>query len=120
MTLTFMNAFDLPVPHQPPDPLDELVLELLSIGGALSQIIARMLESTRSGRSSPDAAPIPDIAFGLIRSVLGPVARKHSKRDIRASAKIVRKVTDQICNEIYLISPEYFDELDAATGGDCS
>jgi hypothetical protein len=91
---------------QPADGLDDLVTQLLECGGVLSQIISHMVRFQAAGRSAPDAAPIPEVAHSLIRSVLGGVAKRHSKRDIKVAAAIVKQATAAICDEIYYVGPE--------------
>lgn len=91
---------------QPEDSLDELVIELLACGGALSQMITGMVEFSASGRSAPDAPPIPDVARSLIRDVCRGLAKRHSKRDVRVAAAIVREATDAICNDIFAVNPD--------------
>ena len=104
--------------HTSSHPLDDLVDRLLDCGAVLSQIIATMVKFDESGRSSPVAAPIPETANALIRSVIGRVRERHSRRDIRVAASIVQAVTDAICEEIYIVAPEAFDELGAESGAD--
>ncbi len=101
-------------PHEAADPLDEIVEELLQCGGVLSQMIAGMVEFESSGRSASDTAPIPEVAHDLIRSVSLHVPRRYSKRDLRTAAKIVKEITNAICEDIYVIPPEEFDRLLAA------
>jgi len=91
---------------RPPDALDELVTELLDCGGILSQIISRMVEFQATGRSASDAAPIPEVAHSLIRSVLQDVAERHSRRDVKVAAAIVKQATGLICDEIFHVGPE--------------
>ena len=91
-------------PHHAPEPLDELVSELLAVGAVLSQMIAGMVEFEASGRSAPDAAPIPEVAHSLIRDVLDGVQKRHSKRDIRVAAKIVAESTHAICEDIFIVN----------------
>jgi hypothetical protein len=93
-------------PSNPHDVVDQLVAELLPCGGVLSQIISRMFEFSLSGRTAPDAAPIPEIAHSLIRSVLGDVGKRHSKRDLKVAARIVREATDAMCREIVSVDSE--------------
>jgi hypothetical protein len=93
-------------PAHQADSLDELVTQLLECGGALTQIIAGMVEYQASGRSAPDAAPIPEVAHSLIRGVLSGVQKRHSKRDIRVAAAIVREATDAIVNDVFFVGPE--------------
>ena len=88
------------------DSLDELVTQLLSCGGVLSQIIAGMLEFQAAGRSAPDAAPIPEVAHSLIRGVLDDVRKRHSRRDIRVAATIIAESTDAICENIFFVGPD--------------
>jgi hypothetical protein len=99
-------------PSRPPAALDDLVTQLLECGAVLSQLIAGMVEFDRSGRSAPDAAPIPVVAHELIRSALGDVRRRHSRRDIRVAAAIVAQATDAIAEDIIVVSPELLDELE--------
>jgi len=91
---------------QPPDALDELVTELLECGAVLSQIISHMVQFQAAGRAVPDAAPIPEVAHSLIRGVLRGVGKRHSKRDIKVAASIVKQATASIGDEIYLVEPE--------------
>jgi hypothetical protein len=97
---------DLLHPSPPPDALDDLVTQLLECGAILSQIISHMVQFQAAGRSAPDAAPIPEVAHSLIRGVLGGVGKRHSKRDIRAAATIVKQATASIGNEIYFVGPD--------------
>jgi hypothetical protein len=96
------DSVDVP----PPDALDELVKQLLECGGVLSQIIASMVEFQSSGRSAPDAAPIPEVAFSLIRSVTEDFLTRYSKRDLKVAARIVRDATATMCSELYVVGPE--------------
>jgi hypothetical protein len=91
---------------KPPEPLDDLVTELLECGAALSQIIDHMVQFQASGRSAPDAVPIPEIAHSLIRGVLTGVRKGYSKRDIKVAAKIVKDATSAICEDIFFVGPE--------------
>jgi hypothetical protein len=52
----------------------------------------------------------------LIRSVLDGVERGYSKRDIRVAARIVDDVTTAICDDIYVVNPEMFDDAGALDG----
>lgn len=91
---------------RPADALDELVTQLLECGGVLSQIITAMVEFQSSGRSAPDAAPIPEVAHTVIRDVLGGVGKRHSKRDVKVAARIVREATEAMCSDLYVVGPE--------------
>jgi hypothetical protein len=90
----------------PPDALDQLVTQLLESGAVLSQIISHMVEYRTARRSASDAAPIPEVAHSLIRSVLRDVGKRHSKRDIKVAAAIVKQATASIGEEIYFVDPE--------------
>jgi hypothetical protein len=82
------------------------VEQLLEIGGVLLQIIGRMVEFQASGRSGPDAAPIPEMAHALIRDVIGDVRKQHSKRDVRVAARIIEQATDCISENLFFVGPE--------------
>jgi hypothetical protein len=89
--------------------VDELVTQLLACGAVLSQIISHMVAFEQSGRSLPDTAPIPEIAHGLLGSVLTDIRRRHSRRDIRVAARIVRDATEAISENIFMVPPEVVD-----------
>jgi hypothetical protein len=91
---------------QRPDPLDELVTQLLDCGGVLSQIVARMAEFQAAGRLAPDHVPIPEVARTLLRDVLDEVVERHSIRDVRVAAEIIAESTDAICEGIFYVGPE--------------
>jgi hypothetical protein len=94
-----------------PDPLDELVTQLLECGGALSQMICHMVKFEASGLGADNVVPIPEVAHSLVRDVLRSVRKEHSKRDIRIAARIVEEATDRIANEIFLMSPDFIEEV---------
>jgi hypothetical protein len=100
---------DRPDSYEPSEPLDDLVEELLNCGGVLSQMIGHMVHFENSGRATPGVAAIPDVAHSLIKSVLDGVPKRYSKRDIKVSAAIVGEVTEAICHDIFLISPEMLE-----------
>jgi hypothetical protein len=95
--------------------VDELVSQLLSCGAVLSQIISHMVRFESSGRSAPDAAPIPDVAHELISGVLTEVRRRHSSRDLLVAGRIIGEVTDAIAENIFFVDP---DELEERGGED--
>jgi hypothetical protein len=89
-----------------PDPLDELVSELLGVGAVLSQIISNMVRFQAAGKSAPDAAPIPEIAHRLIRDVVGDLRSRHSKRDLRVAAAIIGEATNAIADNLFFVDPD--------------
>jgi hypothetical protein len=91
---------------QQPDPLDALTEQLLECGGVLSQIISHMVQFEASGQSAPDTAPIVDVARGLIRDVIGGLARRHSAAEISAAAAIVDEATEAISKDLFFVSPD--------------
>jgi hypothetical protein len=98
-----------PHPNQPRDVVDELVEQLLGIGGVLSQMISHMAAFEASGRSAPDAPPVLEVAHELIRSVIGPVIARHPAADLETATTIVDEVTTEICDEIFFVGD--VDEL---------
>jgi predicted amidohydrolase len=95
------------LPSSPlPDALDDLTTQLLECGAVLSQLISHMVEFQAAGRSAPDAAPIPEVAQSLIRGVLRDVGKRHSKRDIKVAAAIVKQATASISRDLYYVGPE--------------
>jgi len=92
--------------HPAAGPLDELVIQLLDCGGALSQIISRMVSFQAAGRSAPDSAPIPETAHSIIRDVVDGVRKRHSKWDIKVAAAIVKEATAALCDDIFFVGPE--------------
>ena len=96
--------------NQTAGPLDELVTELLGCGAVLSQIVSGMVRFAASGRSTPNLAPIPDVAHSLISDVLADVVKRYSKRDVKIAAAIIRDATETIGEEIFFVDPEFIDE----------
>ncbi len=94
--------------------LDEFVRRLLDCGGVLSQIVSHMVQTQASGRSAPDAAPIPTVAHELIVSVLTELKRGHSRRDLMVAAAIVGEATEAICENIFCVDLDAEEE----SGGD--
>jgi hypothetical protein len=92
--------------------VDELVTQLLECGAVLSQIISHMVAFEHSGRSLPDTAPIPEVAHELLGSVLGDLRRRHSRRDIRVAARIVREATETIGENIFMVPFDVVDRAD--------
>jgi hypothetical protein len=88
-----------------PDMLDELITQVLVCGGVLSQIISHMVEAQASGRSAPDAAPIPEVAHSLIRGVIADVAPLHSDEEITTTTAIIEEITNAISENIFLVPP---------------
>ena len=101
--------------RQSSDELDELTVELLDCGGVLSQIIGHMVRFEAAGRSAPGAASIPAAAHSLARSTLIVLRRRHSRRDLKIAAAIVKEATEAIYEGILLIPFEDFEDL----GTDC-
>jgi hypothetical protein len=88
-----------------PEPLDDLVARLLECGAVLGQMVAAMVEFQASGRSAPDAAPIPEVAHSLVRGELVDLLARHGMEDIALAAKIVREATDAISDGIFILGP---------------
>jgi hypothetical protein len=88
-----------------PEPLDELVARLLECGAVLSQMVAAMVEFQASGRSAPDAAPIPEVAHSLVRGELGGLVARHGKEDIALAARIVSEAAEAISDGIFILGP---------------
>ncbi|HEY3726211.1 MAG TPA: hypothetical protein VGL51_03485 [Solirubrobacteraceae bacterium] len=88
---------------QEPDALDDFTTQLLECGAVLSQIVSHMVRSEAAGRSAPDAAPIPTVAHGLIRSVIEGLSARHPAPDIAAAGAIIAEATKAICEEIYFV-----------------
>ncbi|HJS96245.1 MAG TPA: hypothetical protein VJ741_18415 [Solirubrobacteraceae bacterium] len=88
---------------QPRDPLDELVDQLLECGAVLSQIVGQMVRVEAAGLSAPDAAPIPEMAHGLIRDALGDLPGFHPDHDLTTAATIVEQATHAMCENIFIV-----------------
>jgi hypothetical protein len=89
--------------HNSPDALDELVTQLIECGAILSQIVGSMVQYKEAEGSPPGTAPIPDIAHGLIRSVVPDLAQRYSAAEIASAAAIVQQATKKMCDEIFIV-----------------
>jgi hypothetical protein len=104
---------DLNASPQSSQVLDEFIGQLLGAGAVLSQIISQMARHAAAAGPTPDAVPIPDAAHELLASVLTDLKRRYSRRDLTVAARILKNATDSICEEVYFVPLEFFDE-----GGD--
>ncbi|HZE05936.1 MAG TPA: hypothetical protein VE127_11965 [Solirubrobacteraceae bacterium] len=80
-----------------------LVDQLLACGAPVSQMMAGMKEFEASGRSSPDAPPIFEVAHSLIRSAVDGLTDRYSDDEIRISAGVVAQATIAICQNIFVV-----------------
>jgi len=90
------------VPREDAAPHQQLVDQLLQVGAILSQIVEHMLTFQASGRSAPDADPIPEVVARLLDGVLEPLAGKNEDR-VRIAADVVAQAHRQIADEIFLV-----------------
>ncbi len=88
---------------KPRDALDELVDQLLDCGAVLSQIVGQMIKAEAAGLSAPDAAPIPEVAHGMIRDVLQDLPGRHTNHDLTTAATIVEQATHAMCENIFIV-----------------
>jgi hypothetical protein len=93
-------------PPAPDDPLAALARELLDCGGVLSQIIAGMVEYGGPPADQPGFASIPEVAHGLVHSVLADVLADRGEREICSAARIVREATDALASDIFFLDPD--------------
>lgn len=92
--------------HSQSDSLGELTDQLLGCGAVLSQIVSHMVAWDASGRSAPDAAPIPEVARSLIRDVLAELTQRHTDEELKTAARIADEATTLIADNIFLASPD--------------
>ena len=64
-----------------------------------------MVKTHATGKSAPDAAPIPTVAHELVGGVITDLTRRHSDEELKAATAIVREATDAICNDSFLVAP---------------
>lgn len=109
-------------PPQRPHVLDEFIRELLGAGAVLSQIVDQMVRHAAKAGPVPNLAPIPDVAHELLASVLSDLKHRHSRRDLKVAAWILKEATDRICEEVYFVDLDKLDDLgidgDAGVAGE--
>lgn len=88
----------------PDDVLHRFVAELLGAGAVLSQIVAQMVRYDAAHGANPDAVPIPQAACELLSDVLTDLKPRHSRRDWKVAAAMVKEATDKICEEVYFVN----------------
>lgn len=101
MTLIVMT--DQLAGSEPRDALDELVDQLLDCGSVLSQIVGHMIRVEAAGLSAPDAAPIPEIAHGVLRDALGGIRGRHPDHDLTIAATIIEQATHAMSENIFIV-----------------
>jgi hypothetical protein len=90
-------------PSRPDDVLDRFVGELLEAGAVLSQIVSQMARFDAAFDQTPDAVPIPQAAHELLFSVLAELKPRHSSRDWKVAAAILKEATATICNDVFFV-----------------
>ena len=60
----------------------------------LSQIANQMFQSALSGRSAPDAPPIPVVIHELLREVLEPLAAMHPESEIAGLSSMLEEAIE--------------------------
>jgi hypothetical protein len=91
--------------------LQDLANQLLECGAVLSQIVSGMVQWQAAGLSHPNAVPIPEAARTLVADVLKEAKPKHSRRDLKVAAAIVKEATDAIAENVYFVDPDWAREV---------
>ena len=100
---TLEGMSELTDPSRPDDVLDRFVGELLGAGAVLSQIVSQMARFDAAFGESPDAVPIPQAAHEFLSSVVAELKPRHSRRDWKVAAAILKETTETICNDVYFV-----------------
>ena len=90
----------------PATPLDAYVAALLAIHGQLAGVIDHMMAFQASGRSAPDAPPIPVVLAGLLTDILAPLAGDDGRTDLEVAARLLEAASDLIGSELLLVNPD--------------
>jgi hypothetical protein len=92
------------MPHSPGgDSVDALVAQVVDCGAVMSQIVNHMVASQSSGRTAPDAPPIPVVLHELLRGVLEPLVKTLAPSKIRQTTTMLEAITKTISEEIFLV-----------------
>jgi hypothetical protein len=102
---------DIPKP-EPDDPLGAYVAALLVLNGQLMGVVDHMLAFQASGRSAPDAPPIPVVLTELLTGILGPLAEGDGAAELELAAAMLEATSGRIASELFLVSPDLDEELD--------
>ena len=96
-------------PTPSPDPLDELVDELIAWGDLLGRLVSQMYEFKAQ---TPEMASVvvPDFAHTVIRNRLIDMAARYLDEDIEAAAQLVGEVTKTVCEEVFHVPVEQLHE----------
>ncbi len=94
---------ELTDPSTPDDVLERFVAELLGAGAVLSQIVSQMVRFDAEHGVNPDAVPIPQAAHELLCNGLVQVKPRHSPRDWKVAAAILKEATDAICDNVFFV-----------------
>jgi hypothetical protein len=89
--------------------LDELVSELLVCSGSIHHMISGMIDWEMTYGSPPDAPSLAQNAHTLVGGAARPRLR-HSKRDVRVAAAILREITAAVREDIYVVNPDAFPD----------
>lgn len=91
--------------HRPDeDAIGAFVAQLLDTSFTLLTIVHEMARFAASGRSAPDAPPIPDVLRDLLCGVLPPLVATHSRAAVEQATAVLDAATDIVCEDIYTVS----------------
>ena len=89
--------------HPDEDALGAFVAQLIETSFTLMTIVDEMTRFAASGRSAPDAPPIPDVLRDLLRGVLAPLVATHSQTAVEQARAVLQSTTDIVCEDIYTV-----------------
>ena len=90
--------------HSDEDALGAFVAQLIETSFTLMTIVNEMRRFAASGRSAPDAPPIPDVLRDLLRGVLPPLVETYSRAAVEEATAVLGSATDIVCDDIYTVS----------------
>ena len=90
--------------HSDEDAVGAFVAQLIETSFTLMTIVDEMTRFAASGRSAPDAPPVPEVLRDLLRGVLAPLVATHSRAAVEQATAVLGSASDIVCEDIYTVS----------------
>lgn len=89
--------------------LEQLVAELIAVGGVFAQIIKHMEAFAAAGKCAPDIPPREVVLQCMVEDILRPKLRGRRKSQLAVTTKLLKRIADAMESELLLVSPDFVD-----------
>jgi hypothetical protein len=89
--------------------LEQLVAELIGVGGMFAQILSHMEAFAAAGKCAPDCPPRNVVLQCMLEDILRPKLGGRRKSRLELTTKMLKRIAGAMESELLLVSPEFMD-----------